>query len=110
MTLDYTKMFLIVTEEAVVKGHFTSAWADSQYVTHRVQQIAASLHSELFARMGVFLFLFVGFFRYMTGTQLLHGALQRVPGILPVGGRIAVVVFRDQPVQILLYPNHILKH
>ena len=23
MTLDYTKMFLIVTEEAVVKGHFT---------------------------------------------------------------------------------------
>ena len=22
MTLDYTKMFLIVTEEAVVKGHF----------------------------------------------------------------------------------------
>ena len=24
MTLDYTKMFLIVTEEAVVKGHFTS--------------------------------------------------------------------------------------
>jgi len=25
MTLDYTKMFLIVTEEAVVKGHFTSA-------------------------------------------------------------------------------------
>ena len=24
MTLDYTKMFLIVTEEAVVKGHF--AW------------------------------------------------------------------------------------
>ena len=32
MTLDYTKMFLIVTEEAVVKGHFTSAWADSQCV------------------------------------------------------------------------------
>ena len=32
MTLDYTKMFLIVTEEAVVKGHFTSAWADSQFV------------------------------------------------------------------------------
>ena len=24
MTLDYTKMFLIVTEEAVVKGHFAS--------------------------------------------------------------------------------------
>ena len=23
MTLDYKKMFLIVTEEAVVKGHFT---------------------------------------------------------------------------------------
>ena len=23
MTLDYTKMFLIVTEEAVVRGHFT---------------------------------------------------------------------------------------
>ena len=33
MTLDYTKMFLIVTEEAVVKGHFASAWADSQLVT-----------------------------------------------------------------------------
>ena len=25
MTLDYKKMFLIVTEEAVVKGHFTCA-------------------------------------------------------------------------------------
>ena len=55
MTLAYTKMFLIVTEEAVVKGHFTfyidlcrarkgrflSAWADSQCVTCCIQQIAA---------------------------------------------------------------------
>ena len=30
MTLDYTKMFLIVTEEAVVKGHFTFCGCKSE--------------------------------------------------------------------------------
>ena len=33
MTLDYTKMFLIVTEEAVVKGHFASAGTVSLLLT-----------------------------------------------------------------------------
>ena len=32
MTLDYTKMFLIVTEEAVVKGHFIRI-TDCKFVT-----------------------------------------------------------------------------
>ena len=41
MTLDYKKMFLIVTEEAVVKGHFASAWADSQCVAHCIPHRAA---------------------------------------------------------------------
>ena len=32
MTLDYKKMFLIVTEEAVVKGHFTAASRRGHFV------------------------------------------------------------------------------
>ena len=45
MTLDYKKMFLIVTEEAVVKGHFTSAWADSQFVHNAAIVVTALCRS-----------------------------------------------------------------
>ena len=58
MTLDYTKMFLIVTEEAVVKGHFTLL--------------------RFLARKGAFLFHSIGFVRRIAAAQLLHGARQCV--------------------------------
>ena len=47
MTLDYTKMFLIVTEEAVVKGHFTCMhmWA-MRYGLHSTNRCPAPLDSE----------------------------------------------------------------
>ena len=40
MTLDYKKMFLIVTEEAVVKGHFTSS--RRRLLVHSAIQIVTS--------------------------------------------------------------------
>ena len=59
MTLDYTKMFLIVTEEAVVKGHFTSGCPDRQLVTDRFPDIGSAYPgSVLFAEAGIFCFLF----------------------------------------------------
>ena len=92
MTLDYKKMFLIVTEEAVVKGHFTS------------QLVCAAP-----ARGAFFASIFVeGFVRHMAGAHFLHSPLERIPGIFPVGGCIAVVIFRDQPIQIIFHPDQII--
>ena len=68
MTLDYTKMFLIVTEEAVVKGHFTSVWTDCQ-CAHSAVLFVTSLPrpvSFLLKQAGAFLLdsatVFVSFF------------------------------------------------
>ena len=44
MTLDYTKMFLIVTEEAVVKGHFARGCSRRQFVLGAVILVTAQTH------------------------------------------------------------------
>ncbi len=55
MTLDYTKMFLIVTEEAVVKGHF-AGMHQRQFVTSRFLHIdTAYPGSVLIAEAGIFI-------------------------------------------------------
>ena len=46
----------------------------------------------------------------MAAAHFLHGPLQGVAGIAPGRGSVAVIVFRDQPVQILLHPHQILLH
>ena len=43
-------MFLIVTEEAVVKGHFTSVWTDSQCVPGAFCVVTAQTRSVTFLR------------------------------------------------------------
>ena len=59
MTLDYKKMFLIVTEEAVVKGHFASGCPDRQLVTDRFPDIGSAYpDSVLLTELGIFYFLF----------------------------------------------------
>ena len=54
MTLDYKKMFLIVTEEAVVKGHF-AGMHQRQLVTGRFPDIgSAHPGSVLLTETGIF--------------------------------------------------------
>jgi hypothetical protein len=49
MTLDYTKMFLIVTEEAVVKGHFMRrAAAGSSGRLHGTRYIVITAEEAVF--------------------------------------------------------------
>ena len=125
MTLDYTKMFLIVTEEAVVKGHFARGSPRGQCVTCCIPQIAALCRSTpnvppgwaLFfcpfpveAGKGHLLFFMVRFIRHIAAAQFLHGALKRVPGVLPVCGSVAVIIHGDQPIQITLHAGQILFH
>ena len=47
---------------------------------------------------------------HVAAAQLLHGPLQCIPGIFPVSGCIAVIVFGNQPVQIIFDPNQIVLH
>ena len=60
MTLDYTKMFLIVTEEAVVRGHFTCL--GKNFIGADGTRWQSALYFVFFRPLGGF---FVPFYRKM---------------------------------------------